>query len=101
MKSNSWNADGSYNPPKFKNKNGSLTRYSFVCGYIEQKNIGEKEFQLYGDGPCYHVRGFDRAENAPSRRMFWETFNINELTKAREFYRKAVSAARKEEEKNV
>ena len=56
--------------PKFRNKDGSLTAYSFACGYIEERN----DCQLYKDG-CWHVKG----------RGKWECFDT--LTEARKFFR--------------
>jgi len=64
---------------KFKNKDGSLTRYSFACGYMEQVECGDKRLQLYQD--ClYHVRAVVYGDPQ------WETFET--LTEARAFYRK-------------
>jgi hypothetical protein len=41
-----------YPEPKFKNKDGSLTAYSFACGYVQDIGNG---WQLYKDG-CYHLQ---------------------------------------------
>ena len=40
--------------PKFYNKDGSLTRYSFACGYVERKD----DLTLHMEHGVYHVRGF-------------------------------------------
>ena len=62
----------------FKNKDGSLTRYAFACGYMEQVECGDKRLQLYQD--ClFHVRAI--VYGAPR----WESFE--KLTEARAFYR--------------
>lgn len=44
--------------PKFYNKDGSLTRYSFACGYVEQKN----GLRLHMEHGVYHVRGFRKGK---------------------------------------
>ena len=47
---------------KFKNKDGSLTQYSFACGYIQQVEKSDLSCELYLDG-VYHVRFFNRGAN--------------------------------------
>lgn len=64
---------------KFKNTDGTLTRYAFACGYMELVECGDKRLQLYQDC-CYHVRAIVRGEPR------WESFE--KLTDARAFYRK-------------
>jgi len=59
------------NNSKFRNKDGSLTRYSFACGYVE---VGRDGWRLYRDGCCYHVK-----------RSFNEWFTFDGLTEARKF----------------
>ena len=60
---------------KFRNANGTLTMYSFACGYVER--YGKKEFPratISREPNEWHVKGFDRDES-----HFWEIFNtINE-----------------------
>lgn len=64
---------------KFNNKNGTLTRYAFACGYVEQKINGNARKTLSLD--CiWHIKGFDK-----SGKHFWECFD--NLTQARQFYR--------------
>ena len=66
--------------PKFKTKRGLLTMYSFLCGYIEKKEIdADNRATLELDG-TFHVKGFKQGVH------FWEVFERNELPKARKFY---------------
>lgn len=62
----------------FNNKNGSLTKYAFLCGYIEQKETMLNRLSLSLDG-VYHVKGF------VNNKRIWETFE--KLTDARKFYK--------------
>ena len=70
----------------FKNKSGSLTRYAFSCGYIEQKETDAITLQLYLDG-VWHVRAYDYDNNV---RLCWECFD--KLTDARAFFKKQTRA---------
>ena len=45
------------NTPKFYNKDGTLTAYSFACGYVETFEIGENRIRLYKDSYVYSVQG--------------------------------------------
>lgn len=63
---------------KFKNKDGTLTQYAFMCGYMESIDRDEKRLQLYQDG-LYHVRAI--VMGSPR----WESFE--RLTEARKFFR--------------
>lgn len=68
---------------KFMNKRGRLTRYALACGYIEHEdNILGSYKNLYQDSACIHVHSRKHTETDKT----WETFNMNELTKARKFY---------------
>lgn len=78
--------------PKFRNKDGSLTVYAFACGYIE-KEFGEDYkgsnwVELYLDG-LWHVRGFSEGVR------FWYSFDMGNLRKARQLYRRLRSLKRK------
>lgn len=66
--------------PLFKNKNGTLTRYAFACGYVEQVDLKVKPYTfktLALDG-LWHVKGMINGVR------FWETFET--LTAARKYY---------------
>jgi len=65
--------------PKFYNKNGSLTIYSFACGYMETRDIDSNNRASLSLDGCWHVKGFLRGIH------FWETFD--KLTDARRFFR--------------
>jgi hypothetical protein len=62
---------------RFNNKNGTLTRYAFACGYIEQKETISNRVSLSLDG-VYHVKGLINNQRV------WECFD--KLTDARKFY---------------
>lgn len=64
----------------FRNKDGSLSRYAFLCGHIEIKQVKDLQIQLYQDS-VWHVKGF-----IGNKRFIWETFDL--LTQARAFIRK-------------
>lgn len=65
---------------KFKNKNGTLTRYALACGYLESKaSLNSEDYLTLGLDCVYHVKGY-----LGSKRI-WETFDT--LTSARQFYR--------------
>jgi hypothetical protein len=58
----------------FYTKAGKLTRYAFLCGYVEKKG----ELSLWMQHGVYHVNGF-----APDGKRLWESFDT--LTPARKF----------------
>jgi hypothetical protein len=63
---------------RFNNTDGSLTRYAFNCGYIEQKENNQNRLSLSLDG-VYHVKGF------VGNQRVWESFE--KLTDARKYYK--------------
>ncbi len=69
---------------KFKNKDGTITGYSFMCGYVEVYGdwLHGNGVRLYADG-CYHVRGGGIGDHGSN---VWETFHY--LKEARKFARK-------------
>ena len=48
---------------KFFNKNGTITSYSFACGYVEE--YGDLQISRAPNG--YHIRGYDKQNS-----HFWE-----------------------------
>ncbi len=76
--------------PKFRNKDGSLTAYSFACGYIETEDFGKINLQLWHEGACYHVRAHDHDEKG---RLFWESFDT--LGEARKFFKQKIREFKK------
>jgi hypothetical protein len=46
--------------PKFYDKNGNLTAYSFACGYVQTRETENKEnyLKLWKDSFVYSVTGF-------------------------------------------
>ena len=52
---------------KFKNKDGSLTMYSFACGYIEEHKIKGIDIYLsFEHDSCFDIKIYDGHE-----RLFW------------------------------
>lgn len=70
---------------RFVNKQGLLTPYAFVCGYVEDYTNGSDTTQIYRDGGCnfYHIRRF----TADSVRVFWR--DAKTLKEARKIARSA------------
>lgn len=73
--------------PKFYNKNGDLSAYSFACGYIQFASITGKERdkwdngkEMYRDGAVWAVKQYKNGQ-----RIIWETFDL--LGEARKYYR--------------
>jgi hypothetical protein len=68
----------------FYNKSGQLSNYGFSCGYVEKKENKETRFtkQMYKEHNCFHVK----VSKDGFKAHIWETFDSNELTKARKFY---------------
>ena len=73
--------------PKFNNKDGSLTRYAFACGYVEQHDNKETNSRvtLWLDCGSYHVRSH---QFNGAGRLAWETFHT--VKEARMFYKEQV-----------
>lgn len=63
---------------RFNNKDGSLTQYALMCGYIEKKESNNDRLSLSLDG-VYHVKGLI------DNQRVWECFD--RLTDARKYYK--------------
>jgi hypothetical protein len=74
--------------PKFYNRDGSLTAYSFACGYVQKKEIAHYDVTLYLEG-CWHIRTWD---NEARKRIGWESFN--RLGQARKAYKQEIRKAK-------
>lgn len=70
--------------PRFYNADGSLTRYGLACGYIESTREGNSHLTIWLEHNCYHVRLTN-----DNGRVFWDTFDSNQLTQARKRYNQA------------
>lgn len=70
--------------PRFYNRNGTLTGYSFNCGYIER--YGDHG-SLWAEGDSYHVRG---RPAYPEGERVWECFE--RVADARKFARATFGA---------
>jgi hypothetical protein len=76
------------NNPKFRNKDNSLTAYSFACGYVQWESKDGTELgkwengkELYMEHSHFHVKQFKNGN-----RITWEVFD--KLGEARTFYNK-------------
>lgn len=67
---------------KFRNKNGELSAYGLLCGYVQMRTKAGIERKMYMEHRHYHVMKFSES----GERLCWEVFCSNELTKARKFY---------------
>jgi hypothetical protein len=66
---------------KFHNQDGTITAYSFLCGYVEKYGNDIPRATISREPNGYHIKGFDKDNN-----HFWE---IEEKVKdARAFARK-------------
>jgi hypothetical protein len=66
---------------KFHNKDGTITGYSFACGYVEKYGSDIPRATISREVNGYHVKGFDK-----DGKQFWE---IEEKVKdARKFARR-------------
>lgn len=66
------------------NKDNSVSFYGLACGYIDRIEKDFKAKELYMEHNTIHVKLIDR--NNP-KEFIWHTFEKNELTKARKFYK--------------
>lgn len=67
---------------KFENKDGQLSQYALICGYIQEARTDTKHVMLFEDGE-YVVKAWDI--NNPYNRIAWECFE--HLTDARTYYK--------------
>lgn len=72
--------------PKFRNANGTLTRYAFACGYLEEYGDWLKDdgchLLLEDGGNVYSVKG---ARDGEFSSYVWEQFES--VVEARKFAR--------------
>lgn len=71
---------------RFKNADGSLTRYAFACGYQELTERAGVRVRLYHEGACFHVITASDTQG----RIAWDCFETDELKKARAHFRAMV-----------
>lgn len=69
---------------KFKLKDGQLSQYAFLCGYVQEKEISGIQLQLYHEGCVWQVRAHDFNRH---KRILWESFDQDRLTEARKLYK--------------
>lgn len=66
---------------RFKNKDGTLSQYSFACGYVERYGNDIPRATLTHERNGYHVKGFD-----VDGKHFWKIFE--QAREARAFARR-------------
>lgn len=86
---------------KFYNKDGSLSGYSFLCGYIERTDRDNVQCDLYFDGGIYQIELYDRNEkqfgetdfNVIGGGRYW--WSLDRLVDARSLYKKLSSRVKR------
>ena len=73
----------------FYNQDGSLNDHSLACGYIEKSDINDIYITLEKEHNCYQVKGFNH-NSIGFGRCFWNTYDHNELIRARKFFYKMI-----------
>jgi hypothetical protein len=73
--------------PKFHNKNGDVSAYAFACGYIQNEENETRWKHIYKEHVHWHVKKGAIQNGEHVIYDVWETFEINELTKARKLYK--------------
>ncbi len=68
--------------PKFENKNGDLSAYSFLCGYVQREENDELYKDLFMEHRHFHVKAGKHGQ----KWSVWEVFERDELTKARALF---------------
>jgi hypothetical protein len=67
---------------KFRNQDGTITSYSFACGYVERYgNWDIPRATISREANGYHVKGFDK-----DGKQFWEI--VDKVKDARAIARK-------------
>jgi hypothetical protein len=64
------------------NKDKKLSYYGLSCGYVERKENEKSWKEIYKEHNHFHVRKGKHNEKFE----VWETFDNNELTKARKLF---------------
>lgn len=68
---------------KFRNQDGSLTRYAFLCGYVQKVEKNGRYKEMYMEHRAYFVRAGVIGEKYDT----WECFD-SMLTRARNYFNK-------------
>lgn len=68
---------------RMENKDGQLTAYALLCGYVQKVERDDKTVTLFMEHQHYHVIYFDHETGERD----WRTYEINELTIARETFK--------------
>jgi hypothetical protein len=76
---------------KFKNKNGDLSSYSLLCGYVQISVFLDKYVKLFMEHSHFHVMSGVGGELYST----WDTYEINELTIARKRFSELKKAIQK------
>jgi len=65
--------------PKFRLEDGDWTKYALACGYVQREEDNGLYRELYMEHEHFHVRFGEIGQ----RYRIWETFEGDQLTKAR------------------
>lgn len=70
--------------PKFRNKNGELSLYSFCCGYVQREEKNNMRKELFLEHSVFHVKVYE-FNGAFIATIAWNSFHS--LTEARKKYK--------------
>lgn len=70
---------------KFRNKNGDLSLYSFLCGYVQREEKNNMRKELFLEHSVFHVKAYRLNNGLFSDVIVWNTFDS--LTEARKNYK--------------
>jgi hypothetical protein len=70
---------------KFYNKNGDLSLYSFLCGYVQSEETERMRKELFLEHSMFHVKVYQLKDGLFSDAIVWNVFDS--LTEARKKYK--------------
>jgi hypothetical protein len=70
---------------KFYNKNGDLSLYSFLCGYVQREEKNNMRKELFLEHSMFHVKVYRLKDGLFSDVIVWNVFDS--LTDARKNYK--------------
>ena len=72
--------------PVFYNKDGTLTKYAFACGYVQQEHfdisghLAKKD--IYQEHTTYHFRLF-----IDDKKIFWKSYDLEDYDKVQTIFK--------------
>jgi hypothetical protein len=70
---------------RFYNKNGDLSFYSFLCGYVQSEETERMRKELFLEHSTFHVKAYQLKDGLFSDAIVWNVFDS--LTEARKKYK--------------